>query len=245
MRPLIGETLVTASDDLKELVEGVQNDIYRAEQCIAIIDRISDARKPLNDGNFGDLFGSLQGFLVSELTLAMTRTFERPSKKYPNRSLPSTIALIDEQAEELPIAQRELLQRDLGTLGTLGVKKEDMDGLSCPDMNRLAAKTFGGQFPDPDDHPDLQETLNDLRIMRDKQIAHHERVSAEEMPKIQWGKIPPLLDVPKRVIGIIGHAYLPTVYVDGDRAYIRTSNAERASRALRRLLKQAKIIPTD
>ena len=242
LRPLIGETLVTASDDLKELVEGVRNDIYRAEQCIAIFDRISDARKPLNDGNFGDLFGSLQGFLVSELTLAMTRTFERPCKKYPNRSLPSAIALIDEQAEELPIAQSELLQRDLGKLG---VKKEDMDGLSRPHMNRLAAKTFGRQLPDPDDNPDLQKTLNALRAMRDKQIAHHERVSAEEMPKTQWGKIPPLLDVPKGVIGIIGHAYLKTAYVERDGAYILTSDAEGASRALRRLLNKAKIIPTE
>ena len=154
----------------------------------------------------------------------------------------STIALIDEQAEELPIAQRELLQRDLGNLG---VKKEDMDGLSRPDMNRLAAKTFGGQLPDPGDNPDLQETLNALRTMRNKQIAHHEGVSAEEIPKTQWGKIPPLLDVPKRVIGSIGHAYLQTAYVYNDGAYSLTSDAERASLALRRLLNKAKIIPTE
>ena len=74
-------------------------------------------------------------------------------------------------------------------------------------------------MPNPETTEKLANTEAALRTARNKQIAHHEEISVEELPRATWGEIPPLLDVAKQSLGIIGSAYFSTAYTVDDGSY--------------------------
>ena len=233
---------MAASDDLKRLTVGISGDIYRAEQCVALNEQISQASVPLNDANYGDLFGTVQALSINELILAISKIYERPSARHPNRSLLTAIEFIEEHADELEVKAPILLQRELVKFG---VEERELDGIDDTAMNRIVAQTLRGLLPDAEENTELANAKAALRMIRDKQIAHNEDIDVEDLPRTTWGRISLLLDVPKAAIGVIGAAYLNTVYVDVSGTYFLTSDAERAARALTRLLKQAELIDSD
>jgi hypothetical protein len=66
-----------------------------------------------------------------------------------------------------------------------------------------------------------------------KSLAHNEHVAAIDAPT--WNALIDLLDLAKRVVGILGWAYFSTAYtIDGE--YLMSEDAQRASYALDRLL---------
>ena len=117
--------------------------------------------------------------------------------------------------------------------------------LSQPDLTLLVARTLRDTMPNPETTEKLANTEAALRTARNKQIAHHEEISVEELPRATWGEIPPLLDVAKQSLGIIGSAYFSTAYTVDDGRYLLTSDAEGAGRALNRLFREAGLIPDE
>jgi len=90
------------------------------------------------------------------------------------------------------------------------------------------------------DHPLTINTLQKLKVIRDKSIAHNEQCTEIQGPA--WLELERLIQHAKEFAGILRWAYFSTVYMhDGN--YILTSDAERPSRALNRLLRQ--IIPME
>lgn len=233
---------MSAMDDLNDVITGVSGDIYKADQCISIIDQIADQSERLNYQGFGDLFGSLQGYLREHMILAITNIFERPNDRYPTISLPTAIQLLMENADTLAITEPVILRCDLVKLG---VSADYLNGLEQPDITLLVARTLRDTMPNPETTEKLANTEAALRTARNKRIAHHEAISVEELPAATWGEIPPLLDVAKQSLGIIGSAYLSTAYTVDDGSYPLTGDAERAGRALNRLFREAGLIPDE
>ncbi len=227
---------------LKDVIsEGVAVDIFKSDQCISLLDEIGTNSEVLNREGFGDLFGNLQGYLSEQVILAITKIFERPSDRYPTRSIPSALKILDEYAEAIPIAEPRILQK---RLLELGADKQSLEKKSDSELTRLLVVLLRKAMPSvsADDPSKLSEPMNALRIARDKKIAHHEAVATESMERTTWGKIKPLLEFAKKTVGIIGIAYLSTAYEVDDGEYLLTGDAKRAGRALYRLLKKAKLV---
>lgn len=100
-------------------------------------------------------------------------------------------------------------------------------------------------MPNPETTEQLAVTEAALRNARNKRISHHEATSVERLPRATWSEIPPLLDVAKQSLGVIGSAYLSTAYTVDNGTYILTSDAERASYALDRLFRDAVLKPEE
>ena len=84
-----------------------------------------------------------------------------------------------------------------------------------------------GQYP--------QEIVEKLKTLRDKAMAHNEMVSPITGPT--WGGLERILEISKDLAGVLGWAYLSTVYVHNGE-YFLSSDAERPARALRRMLSE-------
>src|SRR5207247_6219471 len=66
---------------------------------------------------FGALFGPLQSVLSNAFFLFVAKLFEKPSKKYPTRSIPSVLQLLERSSHELVIEQRIAVMRRLAASG--------------------------------------------------------------------------------------------------------------------------------
>jgi hypothetical protein len=83
------------------LSNGIQIDLYRAEQCFALRAVIFEHAGGINSTSFGYLFGNLQKILYQFALLSVAKVFESPDNRYPLRSIPAVLALLNKQASDL------------------------------------------------------------------------------------------------------------------------------------------------
>jgi hypothetical protein len=211
--------------------DGLASDIFRAERAIALL-RVSGTRADeINNGkgNFGELFGAFQTALTTEATLAVARLYDRPSQRYPTRCLVGVLSFLSEHNDELPHI-REPHQLGLALL-TMNPPNELLK------LAQDGAADFGKDFAafvlELLSAQAREESIARLKHLRDKSLAHNEHVAAIDAPT--WNALIDLLDLAKRVVGILGWAYFSTAYtIDGE--YLMSEDAQRASYALDRLL---------
>lgn len=225
---------------LKDLVsQGLIADIFKMERSYILLKTISTNAQTINTpgaGNFGELFGSIQVALQTDVILAVTRLYDPHSKVYPTRCIRRLLDLIEENTNELPkIREIYNLKNELRLIGM------DKNAISLVDTDESAfAIGLVRHFRSILEQPMTIDTVKKLKNIRDKSIAHNEQCTQIQGPT--WRGLERLIQYAKELADVLGWAYLDTVYMQ-DGNYILTSDAERPSRALGRLLRQ--IIPNE
>ena len=229
-------------NELKDVISnGVAVDIFTVDQCISLLDEIGSHTEVLNSQGFGNLFGSLQGYLTQQIILAITKTFEQPKKKYPIRSIPRALEILERDAEKITITDRQILKKRLLEMGAC---RQYLKSKTDSELTKLLVSLSRKEMPSVDtDNTLLSRPMNALKAMRDKQIAHHE-VVVEDMEQITWKEIDSMLTFAKKTVTVIGIAYLSTYY-EIDNKYILMDDAKKASKALNQLFRKAKLIPDN
>jgi hypothetical protein len=222
----------------KLLDKGLVADIFRAERALALLETIGTNASKLNStksGNFGDLFGAFQASLTSECVLATARLFDRPNQRYPMRCVRYVLDRLRAQAETLPSIgepyQLEISLRAAGLKSLVKPMQTDAKTFAAALVNH-----FEGILADAQ----TVETLDRLRTLRDKAIAHNEHVESVVGPT--WAALRVLLGHAKTLVGILGWAWLQTAY-DMNGTFTTTEDAMRPSWALERLIERLNPAP--
>ena len=224
---------------IEDLVKsGLVADIFGMETSYSLLKAIGTNASAINvpgAGNFGELFGALQKSLRTEAILAVARLYDPPSRRYPTRCIKGLLDYLETNADNLPPI-RELfnLKQELKRIGM----SDTRISLASSDENAFA-KALSQHFNAILNDPQTLDTINKLKDIRDKSIAHNEQTTQITGPT--WSGLEKLIGHAKDLTGILGWAYLSTAYViNGE--YILTSDAELPSRAMNRLLR--KVITT-
>lgn len=229
--------MVSPIEELTDLItNGIVLEIFEAEQTLALEELIGINAKVFNEQRFGSLFGSLQIILAKCFILAIARLYERPKHKYPIRSIPVALKLLQEYADELPIKRRPFI---VGMLAELGYDMGQLQLMSDPEITLKIAKYFLNHIQPK--MSEMQDALNALKKVRDKAIAHREAIELSELKLPYYAEIDQLVDMAKKFVVVIGNGYLGMNY-ELNGKYLYTSDAKRASRSLRRLLIKAGIL---
>ncbi len=225
-------------DQIEDIVKhGLVADIFRMERSYSLLKIIGVNAEAINAqgaGNFGELFGSLQSALRTEAVLAVARLYDPPSKKYLTRCISGLLNFLEEHKGNLPkIRELYNLKKELNLIGM------NQSGIILASTDEAAfAIALSKHFSSVLEDAQTIDTIKKLKSIRNKAIAHNEHVSPIEGPT--WHGLEELMQHAKDLVGVLGWAYLNTVYVhDGE--YILTEDAKRASRAMNRLLKM--VIP--
>src|SRR4051794_40895103 len=150
-----------AEDRLKDyLLNGIATEIALADQAYSLVVEIGQHAKQINVANFGGLFGSLQVILSDRQTLAATKLFD-PVGRYPTRSIPGTLDLLERHAMLWQVPQRRKLEE---TLVKGGEDTGHLEQLSNVELTHAVVRHFRSTLPAADT----------LRQSRDKVIAHNE-----------------------------------------------------------------------
>jgi hypothetical protein len=228
----IGSAVVAELDAL--LQRGLVADIFRMERAYSLLDEIGSNAVRINDkanGNFAELFGAFQSSLITDCVLSTARLFDKPNARYPTRCIRHVLAFISEKASELPEI-REPFQLGL----TLRAASLDISlGAHIANGSSDFAMALAGYYTAVLEDDSTTNTIEALKRLRDKAIAHNEHVDAVVGPT--WVGMRQLVAHAKHFVGILGWAWTGTVY-DMNGEFTLTDDATRPSRALGRLLER-------
>lgn len=226
-------------EQLAELLKlGPVADIFHAERAYALLMTIGEHAAQINDStsNFGELLGSIQGLAQVDVLLSVARLYDRPSGRNPTRCLETLLVDVEASGASLPgITDRQRLRQGLVQLGMTDCNADALIRQPDPAAGVAAAAFLRSLLSQPKVVGDLQL----VRVVRDKRIAHNEDVRAPTGPT--WRAILDLIDLAKAIVGLLGWAYLNTVYMHDDGTYTLTSDAERPARAMLRMLEALQI----
>ncbi len=165
--------------------------------------------------------------------LAVTKIYEKPSKRYPNVSLPSVLDFVMENSETLCLLEPGLVRRGFEILG-IGASEFDAADSEAK-KNIVIAQCLRASLP----HVETHDALRALKTLRDKRIAHPEDIDLETIEKTTWEHAEKLLIVPRGIVGILGDAYLATAYWDERGSYLASIDGSRVGRTMHRLINAA------
>jgi hypothetical protein len=233
------QPLPLSKEDLQRIVkEGVVTDILRADRSYDLLKTIGTHAERINASpkNFGELFGTIQGLAMSEALLSVARLYDAPSRRYPTLCLRALLDLLDERAHGLPsIVDRSNLCGDLVRAGMPQATADRAATATDVDVTRMVISYFRDQIAAT---PTVR-SIELLRNVRDKRIAHNESVQVLDSPT--WTAVLELLTIAKQIVGVVGWAYLGTVYMHEGR-YTLSSDSERSGLALVRLLEESGVV---
>jgi hypothetical protein len=218
------------------LLNGIAAEIYWADEAYALAEEIGKHAEQINAGNFNRLFGSLQLSLSDRQTLSVTKIFDPVSRRYPTRSIPATLELLETHAELWEVPQRHKVQQ---TLTKAGVDSEQIELLHNTELTRAIVAHYRSTLPNAkkmDLHP-LSASLEVLKSSRDKVIAHNEAIERSVRRIPTWGDAVSLVNYAKEFVATIGFGYLNIDFGTGSNDYYLASDVRRSVHSLRRLLR--------
>ncbi|MBN1309444.1 MAG: hypothetical protein JXA18_16110 [Chitinispirillaceae bacterium] len=207
-------------------MEGLVVDIFAAERCYSVLQGIGQRSKELNKlgRGFDELFGFLQGTLLDELILSITRLYEQPGQKYKVRSIPAAIEIINRQGSSWKLQQRPLLEK---TLIELKVAPTPIRSMTDEELLSFIVNNYIKSLPEKSKNHicPLSKSLEMLKSQRDKVIAHPEKINHNVLPFPTFGEINELVNYAKRFVGVIGLGILGIAFHNSEKGYILTDDA--------------------
>lgn len=227
----------TKNDELKALVEsGLQADVCKMERAYVLIKQITNYGTSIdayNNGEFSRLFVVIQRSLLTEVIMSVSRLYDKPNKKYPTNCLLSILEFIKENSSNLVIVEKPNLKKYLLEIGIarffIDLIDTDEESYNKMIAEQLKVMCFAG---------DKQDIILRLRNLRDKKIAHNERINFINTPVLI--ELKKLTNDVKKVLGIIGWSYTSQIYhINGK--FLLSDDIQELSIDLEKLLKKAGI----
>ena len=226
---------------LKDILDnGLVSDLYKAERAIHVNKRIRDNAKYINESKVSSrtLFVYIQTLSFNEAVLALSRIYDNPDKRYPTRCILRVIELLKEKSNEAPIVNQTYQTIKL-------LKHHSFPDILIEDIESQNYESFAHRFGlvlESDYHDvKLQESLKELRKIRDKVLAHNEVISKQKLKQIEWSSFDHLVEFAQKVIGLLGWAYYSTAFVHLDHYHL-SSDAKQLSSMLGKVLLELDII---
>jgi hypothetical protein len=157
--------------------------------------------------------------------------------RYPLRSIPAALKHLSLHHDTLPISDRGAVLHAIRAVGG-----SDADVQDAPDgpLTLAAAQALSRRC-----HALQSVAGHAIKIIRDKVIAHHELVDSAALPKTTYAEIDELIEFATELVVMVGHGYTGNAYRTDDGEYYLTSDAERSTWSLKRLLAAAGVTLSD
>jgi hypothetical protein len=181
-----------AESVLDDICRGLADDVFLADQARRLLEELDGVIEAINRTGIGkQFFANLQIILQHELILSVTRMYEPYSSRSPGRTLAAATHHIAANAAKLPVLNRASL---VEYLTSRGESRQTIEHLSDEGLSLTLARRLGTYIPRPDASSarPLDKALDQLKLVRDKAIAHHDRVNHSSLLIPGWSHLVPL-----------------------------------------------------
>jgi hypothetical protein len=217
-----------ASEMLQIVQEGPFTDIFLALQARHLVQAIGEHADGINTSSFKPLFAAVQSHAADCFILAVTRLLEREGSRYPLQSVQGALLYLRAHATQLPLREPVFLEQSMDRLGYW----PQLEALHGAQLTEAVVDALLGRLP----HLAENNALNALKTLRDKRIAHPERVRVESLPATTWEDADTLLKIPIEALAVLG-GYFSTAYVDNQGRLLTDTDSQVAANAMRRLVR--------
>jgi AbiU2 len=212
--------------------EGVALDLFEADLARLLLEELDRFVEQINQTGIGKHFAAnLQRILQRDLVLGLSRLYAPYSDRNPGRSLPAMLHHIETHAAELRVWQRESL---IDFLTARGESRPTIEAFSDEHLSLSLSSHLGMHVARADATSGRpgDEALARLKTVRDKRVAHHDRVSHSSLLIPGWPHLVDLIDGARAMVEMVADTYLRV-------GYNLAGDAKDAARSLRRLLTRA------
>lgn len=219
------------------LLRFLRNDIFIADESYFILQTINEYWKQISIDGYDLFFKSTYSAYFVRFSLALTKLFDKPSKKYETISIPFVINFIEENFINSTIQERFNLNRQFSLLG---YDYSHIDSLSDNEMNLKMIEHFKNNLPSIDYNGDgrLSRTLEIVKTYRDKHYTHNEYLDLTKLPKTTFEETLELLLYAKQFISIFSLAYLNMILSLNGKDFAFTSDARMTNTSFKRILEK-------
>ncbi len=220
-------------DKIKDILEtGIVSDLFKAQRSLYVHRIIGKHSKDINNAMRyqREIFVLLQNLTFSDMTLALTKLYDKPNKHYPNRCILALIKVLKEYAEDSPtiILDHQLIE----TIGLHGLPDFLINDIKIKDYSGFT-QHYALHLESMYNHPDLQQKIEELKSVRDKHIAHNEATTVQH--RAQYKTFEDLISFCQPIVSVVGLAYFSKVYSLNEK-YVLQDAAESLSYSILQLL---------
>jgi hypothetical protein len=230
---------------IEEISYSVAGNILSAERCRILVQMISKHAAKINSTPTSEFFAFCQSVMLNHYCVNLVKIFE-PQKVYPMKTIP---ALLDElrppgsgwlYEEKSELAKSELKKLGITSKVSGKLKREDLLWLESELETALRS-----QLPSwKNDGRPISGTLNRLRIIRDKVIAHQELIDPATLREVLWDESQELLALAKDTLGTVGRLTSSTEWQFGGK-FTFDIDFQKSEMSLLNLLQMAHMVPAD
>lgn len=222
------------------LMNGLVTEIFWADEARAAAVSIGERSPDINAAGFGDVLGHLQTIFSERETMAVAKLYDPPDKRYPTRSIPAMLDLIERHADLWNLPQRHALEKCLASGGQAPAV---IQGMSNEALARAVVSHYRLTLPEKGkaSTDKLSAGLEAVREARNKVHAHNEAIDKAARTRATWGDTRALLDYAKEFACVIGYGFLGIYSGHSAGDYRLSNNARRFSWKLNKLLDKAGI----
>jgi hypothetical protein len=223
------------------IMDGLLSDIVVARESYGLLRKLGEHSAALLASTYGHFFDALDRSLLNNYLLAIARMYDRPSKQFEVRSVPSALAFIRQNAEYFPVLERHALE---ARLAHAGMTPGEFAALSDDQLTLAVLEYFERKVPRGGDEAatDLSRALHAVQARRNKRVAHSEYTPSELFPKVTWAEAEALVRFAEDAISSISFGYLRLALSTDDGTFMLEGDAGRAPRALERMLRAAGVL---
>jgi AbiU2 len=181
------------------LLYGIAKEIFFADEAKLLVVEIGKYAETLNAQGFGRLFGSLQVAYSDRQTLCVTKMFDSENTRYPTRSIPAILNLIENNSSIWTLPQAHQLHK---TLTDTGQDRQYVETLNNAQLSLAIVSHFRSTLPQVQRAGicSLSKSLIALREARDKVIAHNEAIAQSARTYPTWGDAEALVTYAKNFL---------------------------------------------
>lgn len=222
------------------LMNGIVKELFFADQTKALTVTIGKYSNSINSNDFGDLFGSLQNILSDHQTLAVAKIYDPPSKKYPTRSIPAMLSLIEKHSDLWNLPERHILEKLLIDEGNDAVL---IKGMNNQQLSLEVVSHFNYTMPHKDKvgYCSLSDALETVRESRNKVHAHNEAIDKATRKLPTWAGVESLVNYAKDFACVIGFGFLSLYLGNCSKDYMLGRDARQLSKKMEKLIALAKL----
>jgi AbiU2 len=218
---------MNCSESLRSIVNGIEKDIYEAEEIFALMDMTNEDENiaTINKGDFGNFFVVNEIYLTRQLILGIAKIYEKENSRYQIHSIPAALKIMTESSSKLEIFGRAALVQELEALG---YEASNLNSFSDKDLINHIVNHFKKQTSEST----FESAHQALRTSRDKYLAHNEAIERDAvLPKFTYDHLRELIETAKQFISVMCAVYGCNNYS------ISSSDRTRAARCLKRLFR--------
>ncbi len=193
----------------KNILEYTTTEIFLGHNAIGVYIAISDHASRLNASSFSQVFGTIQRHAFDAFILSLCKLYERPSQRYPNSSIPTTLELLRKNPSELTSGIQNYVQPERyiqAHIDETFVVSGDDDTKRIPGLILDHFSEHCPQTP-PRNGKQLDFILDALKVLRDKRVAHHENTDLSLLTKTNLDGAIRLLAFAQTVVNLVGYGF--------------------------------------